>query len=121
ETGEPVSLLQKQRLEESGGANLAGTEVDGYDRFNVSQAQMTLIKFFDQVMGASRMSFISEIGATYIHDLPGLDEERYGRFGTFGIGEHPGGACDGTGTGGQPAINLNTSSCTNDGFVTDFS
>ncbi len=121
ETGEPVSLLQKQRLEESGGANLAGTEVDGYDRFNVSQAQMTLIKFFDQVMGASRMSFISEIGATYIHDLPGLDEARYGRSGTFGIGELPGGACDGTGTSGQPAINLNTSSCTNDGFVTDFS
>src|SRR5690554_1215022 len=113
ETGEPVSLLQKQRLEESGGANLAGTEVDGYDRFNVSQAQMTLIKFFDQVMGASRMSFISEIGATYIHDLPGLDEARYGRSGTFGIGTLPGGACD--------KLNINPSNCTNDGFVTDFS
>lgn len=54
--GEILSKLEKQRLEESGGANLAGKPVDGYDRFNVSQAQFTLIKFFDQVMGASRLS-----------------------------------------------------------------
>ncbi|WP_297791851.1 DUF1302 domain-containing protein [uncultured Marinobacter sp.] len=116
----PLSLLERQRLEESGGANLAGTEVKGYDRFKVSQTQFTLIKFFDQVMGASRMSFITEFGATYIHDLPDYDEARYGRSGTFGVGQIPlsslGGAdiCAG-------GANLNTNYCNNEGFTTDFS
>lgn len=120
ETGDPVSLLQQQREAENPGVDLAGMEIDGYDRFNVSQAQFTLIKFFDQVMGASRMSLITEFGATYVHDLPDLDEARYGRSGTFGIGTLPGGACDGTGTTGT-ALNINTSYCTNDGYTTDFS
>ncbi len=120
ETGEPASLLQVQREAENPGVDLRGMEVDGFDRFNVSQAQFTLIKFFDQVMGASRLTLVSEFGATYVHDLPDLDEARYGRSGTFGIGELPGGACDGTGSTGV-AMNLNTSYCTNDGFVTDFS
>ncbi|MEX2473899.1 DUF1302 domain-containing protein [Marinobacter sp.] len=120
ETGEPASLLQVQREQEAGGADLRGQEVDGYDRFNVSQAQFTLIKFFDQVMGASRLSLITEFGATYIHDFPDQDEARYGRSGTFGIGELPGGACDGSGATGA-ALNINTSYCTQDGFVTDFS
>ncbi|MFL1455799.1 DUF1302 domain-containing protein [Marinobacter sp. GN3S48] len=120
ETGEPASLLQVQREAENPGVDLRGMEVEGYDRFNVSQAQFTLIKFFDQVMGASRLSLITEFGATYVHDLPDQDEARYGRSGTFGIGELPGGACDGTGATGA-ALNINTSYCTNDGFVTDFS
>ncbi|MFN2361886.1 MAG: DUF1302 domain-containing protein [Marinobacter sp.] len=120
ETGEPASLLQVQREAEAGGADLRGAEVEGYDRFNVSQAQMTLIKFFDQVMGASRMSLIAEVGATYVHDLPDTDEARYGRSGTFGIGDLPGGACDGSGSTGT-ALNINGSYCTNDGFVTSFS
>ncbi|WP_372982778.1 DUF1302 domain-containing protein [Marinobacter sediminum] len=116
----PLSLLERQRLDEAGGANLAGTKVDGYDRFKVSQAQFTLIKFFDQVMGASRLSLITEFGATYIHDLPDNDEARYGRSGTFGVGEIPleslGGAdvCAG-------GANINTNYCNNEGFTTDFS
>jgi hypothetical protein len=120
ETGDPASLLQQQREAENPGVDLRGSEVDGYDRFNVSQAQFTLIKFFDQVMGASRLSFISEFGATYIHDFPDTDEARYGRSGTFGIGELPGGACAGTGATGQK-LNLNASYCTNEGYTTDFS
>lgn len=85
-TGDPVSLLQIQRESESGGADLSGEAMEGYDRFGVSQLQFTLIKFFDQVMGASRLSFITEFGATYIHDFPDTDEARYGRSGTYGIG-----------------------------------
>ena len=119
---EILSLLEKQRLEESGGANLAGTAVDGYDRFNVSQAQFTLIKFFDQVMGASRLSLITEFGATYVHDLPDTDEARYGRSGTFGVGTIPsasGDLCEGA--GGNPPENINVSYCNNEGFTTSFS
>ncbi|MCM0612669.1 DUF1302 domain-containing protein [Marinobacter sediminum] len=118
--GDILSKLEAQRLEETGGANLAGKPVAGYDRFNVSQAQFTLIKFFDQVMGASRLSFITEFGATYIHDLPEYDEARYGRSGTFGIGTIPldslGGA-DICANGG----NINVNYCNNEGFTTDFS
>ncbi|MDO3720353.1 DUF1302 domain-containing protein [Marinobacter sp. chi1] len=116
--GEVLSKLEQQRLEETGGANFAGKPVAGYDRFNVSQAQFTLIKFFDQVMGASRLTFVSEFGATYIHDLPDYDEARYGRSGTFGIGTLPLG--DGFDLC-EAGANLNTNYCNNDGFTTDFS
>jgi len=119
--GEILSKLEKQRLEESGGANLAGKPVDGYDRFNVSQAQFTLIKFFDQVMGASRLSLITEFGATYVHDLPDEDEARYGRSGTFGIGTLPVEGSNFTGDFCEAGANINASYCTNEGFTTSFS
>ncbi len=119
--GEILSDLERQRLEESGGANLAGKPVDGYDRFNVSQAQFTLIKFFDQVMGASRLSFIAEVGGTYVHDLPGYDEARYGRSGTFGIGALPVDGANFSGDFCKAGANINTNYCNNEGFTTDFS
>lgn len=121
-TGVPVSLLARQRMEEAGVNNisaLSGQAFEGYDRYDVSQAQFTLIKFFDQVMGASRLSLVSEVGATYVHDLPGLDEARYGRAGTFGLGpvpfDTPVGEADAC-----PSANLNPTYCENDGYVTDF-
>ena len=119
--GEILSKLERQRLEEAGGTIAPGSEVPGYDRFGVSQAQFTLIKFFDQVMGASRLSLITEFGGTYVHDLPSYDEARYGRSGTFGIGTLPlsgGDLCKGE---GGNAENINTTYCNNDGFTTDFS
>ncbi|MHA7924079.1 MAG: DUF1302 domain-containing protein [Marinobacter sp.] len=116
--GNPLSKLEAQRLAENPGANLAGKPVAGNDRFNVSQAQFTLIKFFDQVMGASRLSLITEFGATYVHDLPDYDEARYGRSGTFGIGTLPFGAIDICSDGGA---NINANYCNNEGFTTDFS
>lgn len=112
----PLSKLEAQRLAENPGANLAGKPVAGNDRFNVSQAQFTLIKFFDQVMGASRLSLITEFGGTYVHDLPDYDEARYGRSGTFGIGTIPVGTVDVC-----KASNINTNYCNNEGFTTDFS
>ncbi|MFO7528172.1 MAG: DUF1302 domain-containing protein [Marinobacter sp.] len=112
-TGENASLLQDQREAEAGGASLSGSDVRGWDEYDVSQFQFTLIKFFDQVMGASRLSFVTEFGATYVHDLPEEDEALYGRSGTFGIGTRPGGGCE--------ALNLNDTYCTTDGFTTDFS
>ncbi|MCL7945192.1 DUF1302 domain-containing protein [Marinobacter sp. ATCH36] len=119
--GQILSKLEAQRLEENPGANLAGKPVDGYDRFNVSQAQFTLIKFFDQVMGASRLSLITEFGATYVHDLPDEDEARYGRSGTFGIGELPLNGANFTGDFCAAGANINTNYCNNEGFTTSFS
>jgi len=116
-TGQPASLLQIQREQELGatigGGELSGQEVQGWDRFKVSQAQFTLIKFFDQVMGASRLALITEAGATYVHDLPDLDEARFGRSGTFGVGEREGGGCE--------VLNINDNYCNNEGFTTAFS
>ncbi|MDO6441791.1 MULTISPECIES: DUF1302 domain-containing protein [unclassified Marinobacter] len=119
--GEVLSKLEQQRLDESNNANLAGKSVDAYDRFNVSQAQFTLVKFFDQVMGASRLSLITEFGATYVHDLPGKDEARYGRSGTFGIGTLPLEGPNFTGDFCTAGANINSTYCNNDGFTTSFS
>ncbi len=113
---EDFSLLyarDEDKIAAENGGNTNGVAVSGFDRYGVSQAQMTLIKFFDQVMGASRMSLVAEVGATYIHDLPGKDEAKYGRSGTFGLGATPSAACE--------TNNINPENCTNDGFVTSFS
>ena len=122
----PLSLLQIQREAEANGANLSNELIDGYDRFKVSQAQMTLIKFFDQAMGASRMTFVSEIGGTFVHDLPGYDEARFGRSGTSGIGTIPrssgADAClVGSDILGGAGKNANKNGCNNEGFTTSFS
>ncbi|WP_372599331.1 DUF1302 domain-containing protein [Amphritea sp.] len=63
-----------------------GGEVSGYDLFDVTQVQTTFIKYIDQVMGASRMALIGELGWTHVHDL---DESapaiKYGRNSVFGF------------------------------------
>ncbi|MET4027683.1 hypothetical protein ABIE59_003226 [Marinobacter sp. MBR-99] len=118
--GEVLSKLETQVRAQNPEANLAGKAVEGYDRFKVSQAQFTLIKFFDQVMGASRMSLITEFGATYVHDLPDSSEARYGRSGTFGIGELPLASLGGADFCALGA-NLNSNYCNNEGFTTSFS
>ncbi len=122
--GSDVSLLQQQVMDQTGktAKELQGESTQGYDRFNVSQAQFTLVKFFDQIMGASRMSFITEFGATYVHDLPDYDDARYGRSGNFGIGPViSANGVDACGGLGENSLNINPSYCTNDGFTTSFS
>lgn len=123
-------------------AALAGDFFEGYDRFDIWQAQMTFIKFFDQILGASRLSLVTEVGATYVPDLPGLDEARYGRSGAYGIGAtdeqiaatFSGGeatsyySCDASAAGsvsggvnGQGGSNENPDYCTKEGFTTQLS
>jgi len=112
-------------------ASLGGAEFTGYDFYDIAQAQLTAIKFFDQVAGASRLTFISEVGMVYVPDLPGLDEARYGRSGAFGMGTVPdatlstGDACTADfkadGTTANSTKNITASNCTNDGYVDDIS
>jgi len=46
-----------------------GAQIQGYRTFDISQAQMTAIKFFDRALGADRITFVSEAAYTYVHDL----------------------------------------------------
>ena len=113
-----------------------GVMASGFDRLPVTQAQVTFIRFFDQVLGASRLSFAAEFGANWVDDLPEQSVQRYGRSPTFGLGYFepiplpiPGAfiTCS-EGFAGIPGVvdpiappNSNASNCTTDGYVTDSS
>ena len=116
----PDSLLTQKRLGVDSaseaqdvidaGDGLEGERVEGWDTFKVSQAQATFIKFFDRIMGASRMTFIGEVGMTYVHDLPSKSDGVFGRSGNYGRrGDFPG--C-------EQGANSNPDNCTMEGFVT---
>ncbi len=119
-----------------------GTRANGYDDFDVLQWQFTVLKFFEQVLGANRLSLIAEVGGNRVSSLPDPLVQRYGRASTYGIGEFtpiplaafglplPGVlACD------QPFFppppfdqfvnpvvpNTNFNNCTTKGYVTDTS
>lgn len=55
-------------------AQAPGDKIDAYKRFPVIQGQMTLIHFFEQVMGAERMTLIAEAGFTRVNGAPSRDE-----------------------------------------------
>ena len=56
----------------------------GYNRKEVTQVQTTFTHFFDQVMGADRVTLVGEIGATHIGGLESKDQLRYGRDSIYG-------------------------------------
>jgi hypothetical protein len=56
----------------------------GYNRKEVTQAQTTLTHFFDQVLGASRLTLVGELGLTSIGGLESRDEVAYGRDSIYG-------------------------------------
>jgi hypothetical protein len=91
-----------------------GSTQAGYDLYDVSQLQVTAIKFVDQILGASRLAFVGEVGATYVHDLPDVSEIRYGRFDqlNFGLTDDGLAVCEETNKVGG---------CHTDGYVTSFS
>lgn len=101
-----------------------GGVVHGYDDYEFNQLQFTFINFFDQVLGASRLTVAAEIGINHIPDLPDTDEARYGRSPAYGVGDFgviDRGASQITcqNSGLFPA-NPNLNNCTDDGFITEF-
>ncbi len=50
-----------------------GGDIAGHKEFDVSQAQVTVIKTFDQVLGASSYFLMAEAGYTYVHGLNNSD------------------------------------------------
>ncbi|MGM0906977.1 MAG: DUF1302 domain-containing protein [Pseudomonadota bacterium] len=61
-----------------------GELANGYDRLDVSQAQLSFVRFVDRLWGSDRMTFVGEIATNQVHDLPGLNEQRYGRLPLYG-------------------------------------
>ena len=108
-----------------------GGRVRGYDDVKYTQAQMTFIRFFEQVFGADRLNFAAEVGAVWVDDMD--DDQNYGRSATFGIGsfqpfnsEMFGGvevSCNSHPVLGALGVlpNSQAQNCTNDGFTDDFS
>ena len=100
-----------------------GQDLHGYNRKEVTQFQTTFTHFFDQVMGASRLTTVGEIGVTHVGGLESKSQARYGRDPVFGPGTLPGGFCNAlnnstaTGAGLPNASGLNTN-CNNDGYTT---
>jgi hypothetical protein len=115
-----------ERTREAG----AGGRVRGYDDVSYTQAQVTFIRFFEQVFGADRLNFAAEVGGVWLDDMD--DDQNYGRSATFGIGNFQPFTSDlfgvEVGCNSHAALeplgvlpNSQAQNCTNDGFTDDFS
>jgi len=73
-----------QRLQAEG--VVGDSYVRAWDEFDVTQLQITAIQFFDQVLGASRVTFIGEIGLTLTDGIEDMAAQgyQYGRDTIFG-------------------------------------
>src|SRR5690606_35268878 len=61
------------------GASAPGAIQRGYDRKEITQIQTTFTHFFDQVLGASRMTLVGEVGFAHVGGLESKSKNRYGR------------------------------------------
>jgi len=105
-----------------------GATQHGYRRKEVTQLQTTFVHFVDQVMGASRLTLIGEVGMTLVGGLEHSSEARYGRDPVFGPGELPNGTCEllNDVTLGRAVVDGQTNTdfsnrsknCNDDGFTT---
>ncbi|MDN7134441.1 DUF1302 domain-containing protein [Pseudidiomarina sp. 1ASP75-5] len=82
--GVPSTFSNRIRRDETGAITNLGELQPGYDELDVSQFQLTGIRFLDNVLGASRLTFIGEVAMNKVHSLPSLDEQRYGRNPVYG-------------------------------------
>ncbi|MGE8099685.1 DUF1302 domain-containing protein [Pseudomonas fluorescens] len=106
-----------------------GEDLHGYRRKEITQIQTTFTHFFDQVMGAQRLTVVGEVGLTHVGGLESKSDVRYGRDPVFGPGELPAtGALDTcsqilntstiNGAGAGAATNNRSTNCNSDGFTT---
>ncbi|AMO74479.1 MULTISPECIES: DUF1302 domain-containing protein [Pseudomonas] len=100
------------------------TDLHGYRRKEITQLQTTFTHFFDQVMGAERLTLVGEVGWTHVGGLESTSKARYGRDPVFGPGPLPAtgnlNTCqvlNNSTLGSAPKNNLSRN-CENDGFTT---
>ena len=94
-----------------------GDEITGYRRKELWQAQVSMIQFFDRVLGASRLTVAGEVAFNHIGGLEsGAGSTRYGRdplFGQAPISPLAGGACI-----AHTSAKSGERWCEDDGFIT---
>lgn len=91
---------------------MPGQDLHGYNRKEITQLQTTFIHFVDQVLGASRLTLLGEVGWTHIGGLESQDKARYGRDPIYGSGPLANNEC-------QALAGTNTTKyCEKDGFAT---
>lgn len=66
-----------------------GAENRGYNRKEITQIQTTFTHFFDQVLGAGRVTVVGEIGYAHVGGLESTSELRYGRDAIYGSVDDP--------------------------------
>ncbi|WP_226666682.1 DUF1302 domain-containing protein [Microbulbifer aggregans] len=93
-----------------------GEVIQGYDTFDQTQLQVTAIKFFDRVLGASRLALIGEVGVSMLDGVEDSDQ-RYGRNTVFGLGDFDLG--NGLNCTNLVAAGQIDGDCSSEGFVTD--
>ncbi|WGL18320.1 DUF1302 domain-containing protein [Microbulbifer bruguierae] len=93
-----------------------GEVVRGYDTFDQTQLQVTAIKFFDRVLGASRLALIGEVGVSMLDGVEDSDQ-RYGRNTVFGLGDFT--LPNGTTCSNLVALGAIDGDCSAEGYVTD--
>ncbi|MEH6490967.1 DUF1302 domain-containing protein [Halopseudomonas sp.] len=102
-----------------------GDYIQGYERKEFYQAQVTVIKFFDRVLGASRLSLVGEAGVNYIGGLG--NTTKFGRDSLFGQSPYvegdtgAEGTCASVDAASATGQNRALSWCENDGFMTSWS
>ncbi|WP_053120095.1 DUF1302 domain-containing protein [Pseudomonas sp. P1.31] len=96
-----------------------GSEYNGYDRLKISQFSLGFVKSIPQVLGAESLNLVGEAGAKYVHDMPSLDDRRYGRTDIYGTDLAQGSAA-GCAVG-TPVAKYKKLSCTSDGYMSQFS
>lgn len=96
------------------------TDQPGYRRKEITQLQTSFTQFFDQVMGAERLTVVGEVGWTHVGGLESTSKIRYGRDPSYGPGPLANGRClslnGGTLAGG--AQNNLSRYCEDEGFTT---
>lgn len=95
-------------------AGTPGQDQSGYRRKEITQFQTTFTHFLDQVMGASRLTLVGEVGVSHIGGLEDTSEARYGRDPVFGPGPLPGTTCATLNGAGENQSKY----CEDDGFAT---
>ena len=82
--GVPSTVSQYILRNQQGQITNLGQLISGYDEHDVSQFQLTGIRFVDNVLGASRLTFIGEVALSKVHSLPDIQTQRYGRNPVYG-------------------------------------
>ena len=103
-----------------------GGYLAGYDDVEYTQAQVTFLRFFEQVFGADRLTLAAEIGGVWVDGM--RDGVNYGRSSAYGAGDFEpfpsqlfGGApisCNSHPLAPTVVPNPNPAYCTDDGFTT---